>query len=265
MAIDYIIDYQCVPKQTLTTPGILDRLKGAARAQAVIDLFRKNGDNRPASEIGFELTRATPDGQQETRTLMVADLLEAAADLRPLEYYCNGCPANNLQQPFGCMGQIEYPISSRAERWLLTRLPVPDEPLAWLLLRRAIEDAEDDASEVSVMRGEGQPYFEERGVLTRHLGELIVSSNQLFKMLFLMGSLQPAYAAVWLVFVGAINRRLEADELIHLSDSPEDALERYPFQFHDEPNDDASIRQLKRFFGALYLAWGLNVRLLLDV
>jgi hypothetical protein len=30
-------------------------------------------------------------------------------------------------------------------------------------------------------------------------------------------------------------------------------------------DDDASITQIKQFFRALYLAWGLNVRLLLDV
>lgn len=265
MAIDYIIDYQCVPKHTLTTQGILDRIKGSARAHAVINLFRKNGDNRPADQIGFEMARATPDGQQETRVVMVKDLLEAAAELTPLEHYCNGCPANNLQRPFGCMGEIQYPISDAAELWLLNRLPVPDEPLSWLLLRRAIEDADDDAGEISAMRAEGQPYFQERGVLVRKLGEITVSSNQVFKMLFLMGSIKPAYAAVLLVFFGAIPRDLEADELLHLSSSPEEALERYPFQFQDEDGDDRSIAQLKRFFGALYLAWGLNVRLLLDV
>jgi hypothetical protein len=220
---------------------------------------------RPAEDIGFEMVRRLADGQEQTQVVMVKDLLEAAIELTPLESYCDGCPANNLVVPFGCMSQIEYPISGAAELWLLNRLPLPPEPLPWLLLRRAIEDAKDDASEINVMRGEGQPYFQERGVLVRRLGELVVSNNQIFKMLFLMGHLKPAYAAVLLIFFGALPRRLEADELLRLSDSPEDAFEKYPFQFQDEAGDDRSIRQIKRFFGALYLAWGLNVRLLLDV
>ncbi|NWG15215.1 MAG: hypothetical protein HXY41_01145 [Chloroflexi bacterium] len=265
MAIDYTIDYQCFPKQKLSTPGILERIKGRARAQAVIDLFRKNGDLRPAAEIGFEMTRRTPDGSQETRVVMVQELLEAALELKPLAHYCTGCPANNFSEPFGCYGLIEYPISGAAELWLLNRLPLPEEPLPWLLLRRAIEDANDDAAEVNAMRGADQPYFQERGVLLRKLGEVTVSSNQVFKMLFLMGSLKPAYAAVLLTFFGIIPRDLEADELIHLSASPEDALERYAFQLQDAPDDDRSITQFKRFWRALYLAWGLNVRLLLDV
>ncbi len=28
MAIDFIIDFDCIPKRSLTTQGILDRLKG---------------------------------------------------------------------------------------------------------------------------------------------------------------------------------------------------------------------------------------------
>ncbi|MBC6935011.1 MAG: hypothetical protein DWB42_04155 [Chloroflexi bacterium] len=264
MAIDYTIDYQCIPKQKLSTPGILERIKGRARAQAVIDLFRKNGDLRPATEIGFEMSRSTPAGEPETRVVMVKDLLEAAAELTPLADHCLGCPANNFGEPFGCYGLIEYPISGAAELWLLNRLPVPDEPLPWLLLRRAIEDANDDAAEVSALRAEGQPYFQERGVLARKLGEITVTSNQVFKMLFLMGSLKPAYAAVVLIFFGVIPRDLEANELMRLSASPEDAFERYPFQLHDAPDDDRSITQFKRFWRALYLAWGLNVRLLLD-
>src|SRR5688572_3889058 len=104
MAIDYVIDYACYPKQELTTQGMLDRIKGRARAEAVIDLFRRSGDNRSVSEIGFELARSTPDGTEETRVIMVQDLLDKALELDPYEHYCAVCPASNSGTPFGCVG-----------------------------------------------------------------------------------------------------------------------------------------------------------------
>jgi hypothetical protein len=265
MAIDYTIDYACIPKQGLTGEGILARLKGRARAQAVIDLFRRSGDNRPPGEIGFELTRSTPEGAEETRVVMVQDLLDHAEELSPLEHYCEGCPANSTAVPFGCISQIEYPISGRAEIWLLNQLPSPDEPLPWLLLRQGLEEMKRDGSSISVMRGEGQPYFQERGVLARGLGEYMVNSNQVFEMLFLSGTLKPSYAAMLLLLFGAIQRDGDASEIMNLSKSPEDAFERYAFLLQPVSTDDNTIRQFKRFFHALYLAWGLNVALLLDV
>ncbi len=136
MAIDYVIDYGCVPKETLGTDGILDRLKARDRAATVIQLFRENGDQRPPSEMGFEMTRTTLEGVEETQVVVVQDMLDRAAELDPLADYCAGCPANVRGVPFGCVGFIQYPISARAERWLLDRLPGIDEPLVWLLLRQ---------------------------------------------------------------------------------------------------------------------------------
>jgi hypothetical protein len=265
MAIDYIIDYKCYPKQQLGTEAILERLKGRARAEAVIELFRRNGDNRPVHEIGFEMARNSVEGIEETRVVMVQDLLDKADELASYEMYCQGCPANNRGTPFGCIGQIEYPISGKAEIWLLNQLPIPDEPLPWLLLRHGLEELKSDGRSVNGMRGEGQPYFQERGVLARGLGEVTVNSNQQFEMLFLSGHLKPSYASMLLVFFKVIERNMNADELMRLSTSPEDGLEQYAFQLKPQADDDASITQLKQFFHALYLAWGLNVRLLLDV
>lgn len=265
MAIDYVIDYRCYPKQELTAEGIQERLKGRARAEAVIDLFRRNDDPRPVSEIGFELARNTPDGPEETRVIMVQDLLDRAEGLAPYEHYCEGCPANNTALPFGCIGQIEYPISRKAEVWLLKQLPVTSEVLPWMLLREGLRSMQSDGSRVNDLRREDQPFFEEHSVLARSLGELSVNSNQLFEMLFLVGHLNPSYAAPLLVFFKAIPRTMDADEMMALSQSPEDAGERYPFLLAVEPDDDGSIRQIKRFLRALYLAWVLNVRLLLDV
>lgn len=76
MAIDYVIEYKCYPKQELTTEGILERIMGRARAEAVIKLFRENGDNRPVPEIGFELERTSANGESETKVVMIQTLLD---------------------------------------------------------------------------------------------------------------------------------------------------------------------------------------------
>ncbi len=134
-----------------------------------------------------------------------------------------------------------------------------------MLLREGLRSMQSDGSRVNDLRREDQPFFEEHTVLARSLGELSVNSNQLFEMLFLVGHLNPSYAAPLLVFFKVIPRTMDADEMMALSQSPEDAAERYPFLLEAESDDDRSTRQIKRFLRALYLAWVLKVRLLLDV
>jgi hypothetical protein len=263
MAVDYIIDYQCIPKQKLGAGGILERLKGRARAEAVIAVYREQGDTRPASEIGFEFTRSTPEGEQETKVFVAQDILDAAEDLTPLEDFCYGCPANNTGQAFGCMAQIEYPLSEQGERWLLSRLPDNREPLTWLLLQKTMARVGQHSEAVQTMRATGR-LFEAATPPIRRIEEFQASGDQLFEMLFLTGHIRPSYAAMLLVFLGAIHRDLDADELMRLSDSPEDALTRYPFLLGRDPADDRTLTQIKRFLRALWLAWGLNTRMLLD-
>lgn len=84
MAIDYVVHLTCLPKDTLGVDGILDRLKAAARAREVIQLYRKNGDLRPPAEMGFEFVRSLPNGEEEVAVIMVQDMLDQAAELEPL-------------------------------------------------------------------------------------------------------------------------------------------------------------------------------------
>ena len=140
MAIDYIIDYDCIPKQTLGTDGILERLKSQERAGTIIQLYRQNGDQRPPKEMGFEMVRTAADGSEETQIIIVQHLLDFAEELNPLAHHCDGCPANRTGGPFGCMGKISYPLSPFGEAWLLNQLPEPTEPLVWLLLRQGIQE-----------------------------------------------------------------------------------------------------------------------------
>ncbi len=265
MAIDYIVDYPCVPKQTLGTEGILERLKGQERARAVIELFRRSGDTRPPTEMGFEFTRAAADGSEESQVIVVQHLLDFAAELRPLEGHCRGCPANRTGAPFGCMGQIKYPLSGQGEAWLLSRLPNVDETLLWMLLRQGIKEFNYDGSTAAPLREANSAVFAEQRASQRALGELVVNSNQVFEMVFLVGHIQPNHAGVLLLFFGAVTRRLEAPEIMAMGTMPLAAREQIPFQIGPEPDDDATTAELKEFLYALYLAWQLGVPLLLDV
>ena len=267
MAIDHIIGYGCVPKETLSAAGIVERLKARDRAATVIQLFRVNGDQRPPGEMGFEMTRTNAAGEEETQIVVVQDMLDRAAELDPLEHFCDGCPANARAVPFGCVSFVQYPISAAAERWLLDRLPGIDEPLIWLLLRKGVEEMNYTGESVAPLRADGT-YFEERRVAGRDLIEFVFTANQAFEMLFLLGDIQPAHAGILLLLFGAIPRGVEAANIVQIMNrqlTTGEIARDYPFQMVVREHDDQSITDLKAFFYALYRAWSLDVALGLDV
>ncbi|MCU0465752.1 MAG: hypothetical protein MUF38_14440 [Anaerolineae bacterium] len=266
MAIDYTIDYPCAPKDNLTSEGITQRLKDEARAKAIIKLFRDAGDDRPPSQMGFEFTRNTPDGTEETRVVIVQTLLDAAEDLRVWEPACSTCPANLAKKPFGCFGQIEYPLSGKGEAWLLDRMPPPDDTLVWLLLKQGVEEFQYDGEEVKKLRTASDAYFEDRLAAVRSLGEFMLDANQTFEMLFVLkgSAIYPNHAAIMLLFTDSIDRQVEADEIVKLTPAPPDAETRFAFKHQPQPDDDATTVQLKQFLHALWYGWTLNTRVLID-
>lgn len=268
MAIDTVIDYDCAPKQALGTPGILERLKAGERAATIIRLYRRHGDPRSPREMGFEMVRHAADGSEETQVVVVQHLLDHAAGLEPLTAHCAGCPANRSGGPFGCMGHISYPISPFAEAFLLNRLPdPPTAPLIWLLLKQGIRDFKYDGGSVRPLRADDRSIFSEERSIRRELGELPVDSDQVFEMTFLTGHIQPNHAAILLLFFNALAReKLEAHQITELGSLP---LEQRAAQDFLIPasgaEDDDSTTDMRHFLHALYLAWTLDVALLLDV
>lgn len=265
MAIDTIIGYDCIPKQTLTSGGILERIKGKERAETIIALFRRNGDDRSPREMGFEMVRTAADGSEEIQVIVVQHLLDAADELRPLEHYCAGCPANAAKRPFGCMTQIHYPISGEAEAWLLNQLPGPEEPLVWLLLRQGIQEFNYDGSTVRPLRAAGTTHFAEQRTLTRNLTEFDINADQVFEMTFLLGDIQPNHAGVLLLFFNAIERGIEADQIINIGKLSMEERAKFSFLLKIDAADDPTTAEMKQFLYALYIAWRLNVLMMLDV
>jgi hypothetical protein len=267
MGIDYLVDFDCEPKRALTVEGLMGRLKGRDRAERIIRLYRDHGDYRPPAEMAFEMVRRLPDGREETELIVVQELLDAAAELIPWEAHCARCPANLWGQPFGCTGAINYPISAAGERWLLEQVPDNQHPLLFLLLQQAIHDLGYTGETVAALRAQPGVFLESERAWQRDLEALTVSGDQVFEMLFLSGPIYPAHGSVLLQFFGAISQDLDADVMMQLARPPSQAWidEQIPFQHTPDPDDDATIAALKRFFYAMYRAYRLGVALLLDV
>ncbi len=267
MAIDTIIDYDCIPKQTLGTEEILERLKFRDRAHIVIDQYRRAGDQRPPTDMGFEFTRSHPDGTSETQTIIVQNALDNADDLDKLAHHCVGCPANASGAPFGCMNFIQYPISAEAERWLLDQLPPTDQPLLWLLLKQSVQEMGYDGETVRPLRA-NPAYFEESRVAGRDMIEFVFNANQVFEMLFLLGHVSPTHAAILCLFFNAVPRQIEANVIVQVMNRllTRDQIEKhFPFSLKTTDDDDRTSADLKRYLLSLWLGWKLNVDILLDV
>ena len=273
MAIDYVIEYDCEPKRQLTAAGIIERIKEKERAQSVIKWFREAGDERPPAQMGFEFSRSTPhDDGEERQLIVVQDLLDHAADLDAHAHHCRHCPANRRGEAYGCLGFIEYPISAAAETWLLDRLPVPDEPLVWLLLRQGIQRFGYDGESVRALRDPGpagdpalSAYFELPVAARRRLGELRVDADQILEMIFAVGErIYPNHAGILLLFFGAIERDLEAAQIQEISSFAPAIRERLRFEMDERAAREAGVSAFVAFFGALYLAWKLDVPLFVD-
>jgi hypothetical protein len=267
MGIDYAIQYDCDPKRALTLEGLMVRLKGRDRADAVIQLYRDQGDKRSPANMGFEMVRRLPDGSEETQTIVVQDLLDLAAELTPWEPYCIDCPANRAGGPFGCVGAINYPLSEQAERWLLDQLPDNNHPLPFMLLQGAIREMGYRGESVAPLRAQEGVFLEAPQPLERDLEAVRVTGDQVFELLFMSGPIHPAHGSMLLQFFGGISPDLDADTIMQLAAPPsQDWIDEHiPFLHVIQRSDDVTILALKQFLYAVYVAYRLAVPVLLDV
>ena len=115
------------------------------------------------------------------------------------------------------------------------------------------------------LRAAGTTHFSEQRTIQRELGELTVNSDQVFEMTFLLGHIQPNHAGILLLFFNAIHRDMEADEIMNIGTMPPELREQFDFRITVSAEDDPTTAEIKQFLYALYLAWQLDVQMLLDV
>jgi len=274
MAADFILLHPCPVKQALGdgnvdagTDRLLECLKARGRAAAVAEHHRRRGEEPAGKTITLQLYHATRG--TETRQVAYEELLAQAAPLEPLEPHCRGCPANVLGRPFGCIGDVKYPIPLTTQRWLLDRIEPPGT-LGGQFFLRGVADFD--------YTGEPLVSFRQNGLLegatppsrTFHVGpgnDLTLSVDQLLQgVLCVNAPLDPTHCLLVLLWLGAlrfdgvglatVDRLREAIGLT----TPAERSRRVGLDL-GRPHDDPAVRSMQSLLEGFFAAWVLDARL----
>jgi hypothetical protein len=266
MAIEYMLDFHCPPKEDLSVEGLQSLLKAESQSREIVRALRETGDLRDPSEIEIDIVRTTPEGSRPGK-VSLRDLLAAGEELAKHAPHCNTCPANAQQRPFGCYGAITYPIQRETEEWLLSLLPDALGSTAGVYLTSAIEDFEYDGAPVAALRQRGGTFFESdesEAVGWNDAESTVVSADQLLQMMFFVGPLQAPHCLMLSLFCGILPHDLDPERI---SEAMQDAeLMRNLFAHARIPDGPRTpqIQAFRGFLAALTHAATLGEQLLID-
>jgi hypothetical protein len=202
MGIDYVVDLDCPAKQALTLEKMVSLIKGRNQASVIIEMSRSKGDQRPPEQLTFTRMVLRPEGPTK-QEINVGTLLKQTQELEVHAHHCEGCKANLLEHPYGCYGSISYPISARAEEWLMSLLPAKLESAAGYMLRSAVTDFKYNGDMFLGMRPKDM-FFESRTPVKRTWAGWTLTSDQVLQMLFGLGNLQPSHCQMICIILGTI-------------------------------------------------------------
>ena len=264
MGIDHLIDLSCPVKDAFGgTEGFVALVKQRGQAEAILQMARRQGDDRPIDQIKITSRVARPAGVEE-REISLQELLDAPAPLAVHEQGCSGCPANVEAHPFSCHGYVGYPIAAEAEKWLLSMLPQSLETTAGKFLVKAIDDFGWDGEHVAGMREKAKTFFESDATFSASWGEAererALDSNTLLEMMFFVGHVQPSHALMLCLFLGLLPHDIAPGELQRMLGDPKGLREalRVPVV------EDARVAPLCRFMRALATSAWLGKNLIID-
>lgn len=271
MAIDYIINMGCPVQETLSLEGMITMIKNRNRAAYIIDLAKNDGKTEEeALERLFNVHLITPDGNTETKDIKVRDLLESTAPLNDLKTHCTECQANKPGQSFGCYMAINYPISGKAEEWLVElsknalEKGVPNSLLLNYIIDQKVKGDRSDR----MRKDPGGTFFENQKPLEvvvkkALLNKKAVNTNQILDMFFSFQVLSLPHMVTLLYFSGAFSKYSTEDEATNCQQAikiiSEDGTNIWlGFDLKDSADDDKTVSMLKDFLRSVFIAYGLQ-------
>jgi len=262
MAIDYVLATSCAPQNALGVAHLVELHRTRILARSMLAHMREDGDERPAHEIEISLTMRKPHGDSPSRGVTLQDLQNESKPLDQVAHHCAACPAG-LTREFACHRRIRYPIPEHVEQWLMARLPPKLGTTAGALLVRGLGEFNWDGAPVAKLRAAGNTYFESRvahGVRWESPdGNIEISSDQLFQMMFMVGTIAPTHALMLALFLGVIPH----DTSVYML-KDDAAKKRALAEAVVASEVDPDIEQVAAFLRALAVAARLDVSILVD-
>jgi len=204
MAVDYVLKFPCEVRKNVPEAKLVALVGYMSLAEFAIGEIRKSDPSAPMETIltkyQVQVAQARPDGTTTQVPMAIGQLVAQAQQLAPFRGYCQQCPANIADRPFGCIAKINYPIKREAEEWLLSRLPAEVKDPNFALLFRFLSDLKIDGTAVDAMRPR---LFELKAPVVRHWGnQYQVTSSQIIHMLAFGGEIGPKQAALYTKLLG---------------------------------------------------------------
>lgn len=261
MAIDYVLAAGCGPQTQLGVEQLVALNRTRILARSMLAHLSEDGETRQPHEIQIQLTTRAPGGDSSSGVTL-QDLINESRPLDAVAPECASCPAG-LPREFACHRRIRYPIPEHVEQWLMARLPTSLACTAGALLVRGLGEFGWDGAPVAKLRSSGDTFFESRvayGVRWESPdGNIELSSDQLFQMMFMVGTLAPTHSMMIALFLGVIPHDTP---LTSLKDTASRAATLA--RSHVPSESDADIEQLAAFLRALALAAQLELPILVD-
>jgi hypothetical protein len=209
MATDYSLQFPCEVRKAIPEAKLFYLVKQRALAQFAAAKLREAHPEADTETIFNKWTVVStvtgPDGTAKQVPVTIAQLLSETAPLDNMSGHCQKCRANVAARPFGCIGKINYPITSVSEGWLTSRLPDDAENPGLKLLLKFLEDLEVDGAGVAQFRAR-PAMFESKVPKIRSWGswpsQRQLSSSQLLQILVFGGNVVAQQAQLYTKLLG---------------------------------------------------------------
>jgi hypothetical protein len=203
MAIDHVLRFPCEVRKSIPEEKLRLCVNYRSTAESVMEAVRQKNPAVSNDELldkyKVGIRRMAPDGTTEQAPVTIRELFAMAQPLDACKDACTACPANTAARPFGCIAKINYPVTSQAEAWLLSRLPEDANDPGLSLLFKFLSDLKVDGRKVDSMR---EPrLFEMKQPVARRWGGLFnrkqITSSQILQILAFEGYIGPEQARLY--------------------------------------------------------------------
>lgn len=217
-----------------------------------------------------------PDGKVEIKDCSISDMLQKTKCLEELKIHCSNCPVSSSNE-FGCYNSINYPISEKAELWLIDlakRAAKTGEGLGKTSLDFIInnkiagynfEQMRKDASKTFFQSSKSKEFVYIKKLFTSKT----INTNQLLEVLFGSKVVERAQQMALLYFSGGFDILKEKPDDGFLGDLCEVKYKNgtstfYTFNLPEVSDADESIMQFRKYFQSLFLAFCSNQSVYID-